>query len=93
MAFEHPITGRVLVENGVAIEVVRDENGRHQREEIAKVIKEVVFGGAGETMRQKIKDSRKKIKSEEKENLDGLLTLIIQLSKKNSSHDINIARA
>ncbi|XP_027177784.1 beta-D-glucosyl crocetin beta-1,6-glucosyltransferase-like [Coffea eugenioides] len=88
-----PITGRVLVENGVAIEVVRDENGRLQREEMAKVIKEVVFGGAGETMRQKIKDLRKKIKSEEKENLDGLLTLIIQLSKKNSSHGINIARA
>ncbi|XP_027076902.1 beta-D-glucosyl crocetin beta-1,6-glucosyltransferase-like [Coffea arabica] len=93
MAFEQPITGRVLVENGVAIEVMRDENGRLQREEIARVIKDVVFGGAGETMRQKIKDLRKKIKSEEKENLDGLLTLIIQLSNKNSSHGINIARA
>lgn len=44
-------------------------------------------------MRQKIKDLRKKIKSSEEENLDELLTLIAQLSKKNSGHDSNIPGA
>ncbi|XP_027102594.1 beta-D-glucosyl crocetin beta-1,6-glucosyltransferase-like [Coffea arabica] len=72
MNLEQPLNGRVLVENGVAVEVMRDENGRLKGEEIAKMINHVVIGGAGETMRQKIKDLRKKIKSSEEDNLDEL---------------------
>ncbi|CDP04733.1 unnamed protein product [Coffea canephora] len=71
MAFEQPINARVLVENSVAIEITRDENGRLKREEIVKVINNVVTGCAGEPLRQKMKDLRKQIKSSEKENLDG----------------------
>nr|XP_027076904.1 beta-D-glucosyl crocetin beta-1,6-glucosyltransferase-like [Coffea arabica] len=81
MAFEQPINGRVLVENSVAIEITRDENGRLKREEIAKAINNVVTGCAGEPLRQKMKDLRKQIKSSEKENLQ-----VAQLSKKSSGH-------
>lgn len=42
---EQPLNGRVQVENGVAVEIMRDENGRLEREEIAKMINHVVIGG------------------------------------------------
>ncbi|KAL3520848.1 hypothetical protein ACH5RR_018997 [Cinchona calisaya] len=44
MTLERPLNGRLMVENGVAMEIMRDENGRLEREEIAKVIKDVVIG-------------------------------------------------
>ena len=54
MAFEQNLNGGLLVENDVAMEVMRGEIGKLQREEIAKylprkkkmakVIKEVAFG-------------------------------------------------
>ncbi|XP_057467266.1 beta-D-glucosyl crocetin beta-1,6-glucosyltransferase-like [Actinidia eriantha] len=42
MHLDQPVNARLLSEIGVGVEVKRDENGRLVREEVAKVVKEVV---------------------------------------------------
>ncbi|KAL3523623.1 hypothetical protein ACH5RR_016457 [Cinchona calisaya] len=82
MNYEQPLNARVMVENGVAVEIVRDECGKLERGEIAKVIRDMVLGGLGIPMRQKMKDFSKNMKLSEKEDLEGLVRMIVQLSNK-----------
>ncbi|KAM3339466.1 beta-D-glucosyl crocetin beta-1,6-glucosyltransferase-like [Capsicum galapagoense] len=53
MNLDQPMNAKLLVEIGVALEVLRDENGAFHREDIARVIKDVICGKLGENLRNK----------------------------------------
>ncbi|KAF3660621.1 putative 1-acyl-sn-glycerol-3-phosphate acyltransferase 2-like [Capsicum annuum] len=53
MNLDQPMNAKLLVEIGVALEVLRDENGAFYREDIARVIKDVICGKLGENLRTK----------------------------------------
>ncbi|MCD9640107.1 hypothetical protein HAX54_025181 [Datura stramonium] len=52
---DQPMNAKLIVEIGVALEVLRDDNGALQREDIARVIKDVICGKCGENLRFSIK--------------------------------------
>ncbi|XP_027101373.1 beta-D-glucosyl crocetin beta-1,6-glucosyltransferase-like [Coffea arabica] len=76
---DQPLNARLVVEIGAGIEVVRDENGKFDRKEIARVIKDVVAEEMGENVRGKMRDVSQKIKLKEKQELDEVAELLTQL--------------
>lgn len=70
MQLDQPTTARLMVEIGVGIEIMRDENGKVNREEIAKVIKEMVVGQKGKDIKVKAKELSKQIRIEEEQIVD-----------------------
>ncbi|KAJ8540308.1 hypothetical protein K7X08_030227 [Anisodus acutangulus] len=53
---DQPMNARLIVENGVAVEIARDGNGKLHRGNIAEIIKDVIFGEQiGEDLRRKVK--------------------------------------
>jgi UDP:flavonoid glycosyltransferase YjiC (YdhE family) len=81
---DQPLNARLAVEIGAAVEVMRDENGRLKRVEIAKVIKDVLIGNIGQAVWRKMKDLSDKMKLKEKEDLDGAVAVLAQLCEKSS---------
>ncbi|XP_028058821.1 beta-D-glucosyl crocetin beta-1,6-glucosyltransferase-like [Camellia sinensis] len=53
MHLDQPINARLLSEIGVGVEIMRDDNGKILREEVAKVIKQVVMEKSGEAVKKK----------------------------------------
>ena len=63
MQHDQPWNARLVVEFGFGLEVKRDNiNGRLQRENVAKVIKQVVVEKIGEDIRRKAKEISEEIK-------------------------------
>ncbi|KAH6769773.1 hypothetical protein C2S52_014576 [Perilla frutescens var. hirtella] len=62
---DQPLNAKLMVEVGVAVEVVRDENGDFSCEEFADAINKVVVGKNGEEMREKAAELSEKMRSEE----------------------------
>ncbi|KAL3520852.1 hypothetical protein ACH5RR_019001 [Cinchona calisaya] len=88
MHFEQALNARWMVDNGIAVEVMKDdENEKFKGEEIAELIRDVVIGNAGNSMRQKIKELSKNMKSSEKEDLDGVVRMLALLSEKDSYYE------
>lgn len=63
MHLDQPMNAKLVVELGVAVEVKRDVKGKIQKEEISTVIKDVIHGGEGESLRRKISEQRENIRS------------------------------
>nr|XP_004233933.2 beta-D-glucosyl crocetin beta-1,6-glucosyltransferase-like [Solanum lycopersicum] len=61
---DQPLNARLIVENGVGVEMARDGYGKIHRGNVAETIKDVIFGGRniGEDLRRKVKDLRENIK-------------------------------
>ncbi|KAL3520851.1 hypothetical protein ACH5RR_019000 [Cinchona calisaya] len=74
---------RLVVEIGVGVEIMRDKNGKFDRQVIAKVIKDVVVEKMGENVRRKMRDVREKMKSRENQELGEVVVLLKQLVKEN----------
>ncbi|KAK4368001.1 hypothetical protein RND71_011793 [Anisodus tanguticus] len=53
MHIDQPINSRLVEDVGVAVEFVRDSNGKLHREEVAAIISQVVLDNDGELVRQK----------------------------------------
>ncbi|KAK4431107.1 Beta-D-glucosyl crocetin beta-1,6-glucosyltransferase [Sesamum alatum] len=79
MQFDQPVNAKLVVELGVGVEVDRDERGRFRREEIGKVIKDVVVGGVGEGLRRKVWEKREIFRAKGEEDIDGLVQEVAQL--------------
>ncbi|KAL3523626.1 hypothetical protein ACH5RR_016460 [Cinchona calisaya] len=79
MNLDQPINARLAVEVGAAVEVVRGENQRLQRDVIAQVIRDVVVGNVGEDLRRNLRDLSQKMQSSEKGELDESVDLLTQL--------------
>ncbi|KAL0393216.1 UNVERIFIED_CONTAM: Beta-D-glucosyl crocetin beta-1,6-glucosyltransferase [Sesamum radiatum] len=73
---------RVLVEAGVCVEIVKDENGVYKGEEIAKAIKKVVVESSGEGLRRRAQELSEKMKMEEGQELDEVAESLWQLCLK-----------
>ncbi|KAI3469435.1 hypothetical protein Pfo_026098 [Paulownia fortunei] len=65
LKLDQPVNARLLVESGVGLEVIRDENGHLSSEEVANAINKVVVQKTGEEMRLKAAELSEKMKSEE----------------------------
>nr|XP_027090514.1 beta-D-glucosyl crocetin beta-1,6-glucosyltransferase-like [Coffea arabica] len=78
-----PHHARLAVEIGVGIEILRDEDGRIKRENVAKVIKEVVVEKTelGESVKQKAKELSHKLREEGEEELHEAVEELRRLCK------------
>ncbi|KAK6790363.1 hypothetical protein RDI58_014163 [Solanum bulbocastanum] len=84
---DQPMNARLVVENGIAMEIARDGNGKLHRGYIAETITEVIFGEKiGEDLRRKVNSLRENIRLLREEHVDGVAEVIKQLrEKKNQS--------
>ncbi|KAL0452053.1 UNVERIFIED_CONTAM: Beta-D-glucosyl crocetin beta-1,6-glucosyltransferase [Sesamum latifolium] len=70
MHLDQPMNAKLVAELGVGVEVKRDNEGRLQRDEIAKVIRDVVVGESGEELRRQVIVQRERIRLRRREEMD-----------------------
>nr|XP_004250485.1 beta-D-glucosyl crocetin beta-1,6-glucosyltransferase-like [Solanum lycopersicum] len=78
---DQPINAKLMVELGVAVEIVRDDDGKIHRGEIAETLKSVVTGETGEILRAKVREISKNLKSIRDEEMDAVAEELIQLCR------------
>ncbi|KAL7252744.1 hypothetical protein ACSBR1_007335 [Camellia fascicularis] len=81
MHLDQPLNARLVEEVGVAMEVIRDENGRLNREAIAQVIRKIVVEKSGEDIRIKAREFSEKIRMKGEEEIDEVVKELFQLCK------------
>ncbi|XP_049372056.1 beta-D-glucosyl crocetin beta-1,6-glucosyltransferase-like [Solanum verrucosum] len=81
MHLEQPMNARLIVELGVAVEIVRDDDGKIHRGEIAEILKGVISGETRENLRAKVRDISKNLKSVRGEEMDAAVQELIQLCR------------
>ncbi|XP_059307682.1 UDP-glucosyltransferase 29-like [Lycium ferocissimum] len=79
MHIDQPMNARLVEYIGMGVEAVRDENGKLQSEEIAKVIRKVVADESGEAVRKKIKELSEKMNMKGDEEIDGVVEELMAL--------------
>ncbi|KAL1543124.1 beta-D-glucosyl crocetin beta-1,6-glucosyltransferase [Salvia divinorum] len=62
---DQPLNARLMVEAGVAVEVVRDGSGNFSSQEFANAIKKVIVEKTGQEMREKAAELSEKMKNED----------------------------
>ncbi|KAH0670375.1 hypothetical protein KY290_025799 [Solanum tuberosum] len=84
---DQPMNARSVVENGIAVEIARDGNGKLHRGYIAETIKEVISDEKiGEDLRRKVNSLGENIRLLREEQMDEVAEVIKQLcEKKNQS--------
>nr|AFK79036.1 glycosyltransferase UGT4 [Bupleurum chinense] len=82
MQLDQYFNARLVVDLGVGKEVVRDIEGRLQREEVAKVIREVVVENIGENVREKAKELSKCMRDKGDEEIDDVVEELFQVCGK-----------
>ncbi|KAF8396448.1 hypothetical protein HHK36_018067 [Tetracentron sinense] len=90
MHLDQPMNARLVVEVGVGMEVKREKDGRVERGEVAKVIREVVVEKEGEEVRRKSKELSEKMRKKEEEEIDGVVEELLQLCKKSDRRNNNL---
>lgn len=81
---DQPMNARSVVENGIAVEIARDGNGKLHRGYIAETIKEVIFGEKiGDDLRRKVNSLGENIRLLREEQMDEVAEVIKQLCEKN----------
>ncbi|OIT29623.1 PREDICTED: beta-D-glucosyl crocetin beta-1,6-glucosyltransferase-like [Nicotiana attenuata] len=78
---DQPMNARLMVELGVAVEIVRDDDSKIHREEIMQVLESVIVGEIGENLRTKVRDISRNLKSIRGEEMDVAAEELIQLCK------------
>ncbi|CAI9761721.1 unnamed protein product [Fraxinus pennsylvanica] len=89
MQLDQPLNARLVEDIGVGVEVVRNRLGVLQKEVVAAVIRHVVVDTDGESVRQKAREMREKIKNKGDEEIDEVVQEFVQLcanKKKNGFH-------
>ncbi|KAI5343995.1 hypothetical protein L3X38_011872 [Prunus dulcis] len=86
MHLDQPINSRLVEEAGVGVEVKRTAEGSLQREEVAKVIRDVVVEKIGEGVRKKALEIRDNMKKKEDAEIDGVVEELMQLCTKTGSN-------
>ncbi|XP_059307680.1 UDP-glucosyltransferase 29-like [Lycium ferocissimum] len=79
MHIDQPMNARVVEYIGMGVEALRDENGKLQSEEIAKVIRKVVIEESGEGVRKKAREFSKKMNMKGDEEIDGVVEELVAL--------------
>lgn len=94
MHLDQPLNARLVKEFGTGIEVLRDENGRLEREKIASVIKQVVAKRNGRFVRKKAKELGASIRKKGDEEIDEVVKELMQLSlsKKGNEEIVEVVK-
>ncbi|XP_019151292.1 PREDICTED: beta-D-glucosyl crocetin beta-1,6-glucosyltransferase-like [Ipomoea nil] len=97
MQLDQPLNARVVAAAGVGEEVVRDGEGRVEREEVARVVREVVAEKSGQRLRRRAREFSEKIMSERGEEemdeaVQELTTLCQTKTFRQDSADVNYIR-
>ncbi|KAF3437951.1 hypothetical protein FNV43_RR20707 [Rhamnella rubrinervis] len=79
MQFEQPVNARFAEASGVGMEVKRDNNGRLCRENLSKVIREVVLDKNGDDIRRKSKEMSHLISRKGDEDIDVVVQELLQV--------------
>ncbi|KAK1354397.1 Glycosyltransferase [Heracleum sosnowskyi] len=79
MHLDQPINARLVKEFGTGIEVLRDVNGRLERETIASVIKQVVAKKSGSFVRKKAKNLGASIRNKGDVEMDEVVKDLLQI--------------
>ncbi|MCE0482397.1 hypothetical protein HAX54_041148 [Datura stramonium] len=79
MHIDQPMNARLVEYLGMGVEAVRDENGKLQSEEIAKVIRKVVVEESGEAVRKKAIELSEKMNMTGDEEIDGVVKELVAL--------------
>ncbi|KAL8508205.1 hypothetical protein ACS0TY_018698 [Phlomoides rotata] len=72
LGVDQPTNARFVVEAGVGVEVMRDEDGGFDGEGVAKAMNEVIVGERGEEFRRRAREMSEKMKMEEDEAIHEL---------------------
>ncbi|XP_057466527.1 UDP-glucosyltransferase 29-like [Actinidia eriantha] len=87
MHLDQPTNARLVEEIGVGVEVVRDNNGKLDREKVGQVIKNVVlFDGEG-TVRKKARELSETLSMKGEEDIDVLVEELVKLYVKKKGQD------
>ncbi|VFQ76709.1 unnamed protein product [Cuscuta campestris] len=89
MHIDQPVNAKLAAEVGVAMEVVRDSNGKHCRDKIAAVIRAVVQEEAGEGVRSKAAAMREMLAVKGDKEIDGVAGELRKLCAK-KEHDFTL---
>ncbi|KAK6137885.1 hypothetical protein DH2020_028375 [Rehmannia glutinosa] len=76
---DQPMNAKLVVELGVGVEVKRDDDGKFRREEISKVIRDVVIGESGENVRRKVGEKRESVRLRSREEVEEVAHKLAQL--------------
>ncbi|KAJ7970548.1 Glycosyltransferase [Quillaja saponaria] len=80
MHLDQPLNSRLVEEVGVGVEVKRDsDNGQIDREDVAKVIRELVVQESGECVRRKVKEMKDMLRNKGDREMDGVVDGLLQL--------------
>ncbi|KAH7841162.1 hypothetical protein Vadar_026446 [Vaccinium darrowii] len=82
MHLDQPLNARLVEDVGVGMEVKRDDNGRLDRKEIARVITRIVLEKNGKEVRNKARELSEKITAKEVEEIGGVVEEVVQLCGK-----------
>ncbi|XP_057466472.1 UDP-glucosyltransferase 29-like [Actinidia eriantha] len=85
MHIDQPVNARLVEEIGVGVEVVRDKNGKLDREKVGQVIKNVVFDG--EVVRKKARELSETLCMKGEEDIDVVVEELVNLYVKNKRQD------
>lgn len=73
MQLDQPLNAKVVEEVGVGMEVKRNpKSGKFEKEEIGRVVREVVVGSGGGRVRRRVKEVSESIRSKGEEDIDGV---------------------
>ncbi|KAL1543125.1 beta-D-glucosyl crocetin beta-1,6-glucosyltransferase [Salvia divinorum] len=67
---DQPLNARLMVEAGVAVEVVRDRSGNFSSQEFVNAIKKVIVEKSGQEMREKAAELSEKMKNEDEREMN-----------------------
>ncbi|THG03510.1 hypothetical protein TEA_013720 [Camellia sinensis var. sinensis] len=81
MQIDQPLNAKVVVDIGVGMEVKRD-NERFEREEVARVIKQVMDQEDGKEVRRKVKELSERMEKKSDEEFDLMMEKLVQLVRK-----------
>ncbi|KAH7845206.1 hypothetical protein Vadar_021757 [Vaccinium darrowii] len=82
MHLDQPLNARLVEDIGVGMEVKRDDNGRLDRKEIARVMTRIVVEKNGKEVRNKARELSEKITAKEVEEIGGVVEEVVQLCGK-----------
>ncbi|XP_028110268.1 cyanidin-3-O-glucoside 2-O-glucuronosyltransferase-like [Camellia sinensis] len=83
MRLDQPFNAKLVVEIGVGKEVKKEnENERFKREEVARVIKQVVDQEDGKEVTRKVKELSERMREKSEEEIDLVIEKLVQLVRK-----------
>nr|XP_016454691.1 PREDICTED: beta-D-glucosyl crocetin beta-1,6-glucosyltransferase-like [Nicotiana tabacum] len=93
MQHDQPLNARLVVnEVGVGMEIHRDEEGNLGKEEVARVVREVVLEKSGEILREKVNEFSEIMRENGENDIDEVVEELHKLYKKTLRHNYYLGK-